>query len=92
MGQLALTIYVAHLVVLWQRPAGGYFLWLELESARDTMKIRQRADEFEVGFQPGELFSASGSLKNFIRLSFAHYEVADIHKGVSRLAKLLKSS
>jgi len=52
--------------------------------------LRRQAAKFEVGFQPGELFSAGGGLKNCLRLSFAHYGVDEIHEGVKRLAKLLQ--
>jgi DNA-binding transcriptional MocR family regulator len=75
----------------WTRPDGGYFFWLKLAEHRDAMEIRGRASEFEVGFQPGELFSATGALKNYIRLSFAHYGEDDIRDGIERLGKLLSS-
>lgn len=74
----------------WVRPDGGYFFWLELETGSDATALRRQAAKFEVGFQPGELFSAGGGLKNCLRLSFAHYGVDEIHEGVERLAKLLQ--
>ena len=75
----------------WKRPDGGYFFWLRLNENIDAGELRQRAGELEVGFQAGELFSSRGALKNYLRLSFAHYGEADIRKGVARL-KLLFSS
>lgn len=73
----------------WHRPDGGYFFWLELEDGRDTAEIRKRAGEFQVGFQPGEVFSAGGRFRHFLRLSFAHYRSDEIVEGVKRLAGLL---
>ncbi|MFT5372073.1 MAG: 2-aminoadipate transaminase [Lysobacterales bacterium] len=75
----------------WTRPDGGYFFWLKLAENRDAMEIRSRAGDYQVGFQPGELFSATGGLKNYLRLSFAHYGEDDIRDGVARLGALLRS-
>jgi 2-aminoadipate transaminase len=74
----------------WQRPDGGYFFWLELDKAVDTTLLKARAAEFQTGFQPGEVFSCTGNLKNCLRLSFAHYGDADISEGVARLGAMLK--
>jgi len=52
--------------------------------------LRIRAFEHGVGFQPGEVFSSTGNFKNFIRLSFAHYNEAEIREGVGRLSTYLK--
>lgn len=75
----------------WTRPDGGYFFWLEMNENIDATELRSRAFDFGVGFQPGEVFSSTGNFRNFIRLSFAHYSVADIRDGLSRLARLLRA-
>lgn len=72
----------------WQRPDGGYFFWLRLDEHIDAGKLRQKAADLEVGFQPGELFSTRGALKNYLRLCFAHYNEDDIREGVTRLQRL----
>lgn len=74
----------------WTRPDGGYFFWLELKGNIDATALRIRAFEHGVGFQPGEVFSSTGNFKNFIRLSFAHYNEAEIREGVGRLSTYLK--
>jgi len=74
----------------WNRPDGGYFFWLELDTSVDVAGLRSRAFDQGVGFQPGDVFTNTGNFKNYIRLSFAHYREADIHQGVKRLAALLK--
>jgi DNA-binding transcriptional MocR family regulator len=74
----------------WRRPGGGYFFWLEFDEAVDTTALRTRAADFRTGFQPGEVFSCDGDLKNCLRLSFAHYGDSDISEGVARLGALLK--
>ncbi len=75
----------------WTRPDGGYFFWLEMAKEVNTRDLHARAAEFEVGFQPGEIFSSTGDFKNFLRLSFAHYNETDIREGIARLASLLTS-
>jgi len=75
----------------WTRPDGGYFFWLEMDEGIDVKGLRSRAFEYGVGYQPGEVFTSTGGHKNFIRLSFAHYDEADIREGVGRLASLLQS-
>jgi len=74
----------------WRRPGGGYFFWLELDSATDTAALRRRAGDFQTGFQPGEVFSCTGGLKNYLRLSFAHYQEGEIKEGVERLGALIR--
>lgn len=75
----------------WSRPGGGYFFWLEMAKDVNARDLRVKAADFGVGFQPGEIFSSTGDFKNFLRLSFAHYNEADIRKGIARLAALLAS-
>jgi 2-aminoadipate transaminase len=75
----------------WIRPDGGYFFWLEVDESIDVLELRSRAFDRGVGFQPGEVFTSTGDYKNYIRLSFAHYDEVDIHKAVSRLASMLKN-
>jgi 2-aminoadipate transaminase len=75
----------------WQRPDGGYFFWLELDESQDGRELRGRASDYKIGFQPGENFSATDSLKNYIRISFAHYSVNEIREAIPRLAALIKS-
>jgi len=75
----------------WQRPNGGYFFWLELKEGVDTKELRKNAFDYGIGFQPGEVFSSTGDFRNYLRLSFAHYNQEEIHQAIPRLAKLLQS-
>jgi len=70
-------------------PNGGYFFWLRLPDPMDGETLAVRAPEFKVGFRPGQRFSGRQGLRNYIRLSFAHYEDADLAEGVRRLAALI---
>jgi 2-aminoadipate transaminase len=72
----------------WQRPDGGYFFWLRFDDDVDTALLRDRAGELETGFQPGSVFSSDGKLRNFLRLSFAHYHEDEIREGIARMRPL----
>jgi len=73
----------------WRKPDGGYFFWLEMDAAIDTTALLPAAHAAQVGFLPGARCSSVGELKNFLRLSFAHFGEAEIEEGVARLGRVL---
>lgn len=76
----------------WQRPAGGYFFWLELARDVDAAVALKQAAALGTGFQPGAVFSSRSGQRNCLRLSFAHYSEPDIHAGIARVAAALAAS
>ena len=72
----------------WTRPGGGYFFWLRFDGSVDTTPIRESARKAAAGFQAGSVFSSKGELKNYLRLSFAHYNEDDIREGIAKLRPL----
>jgi len=74
-------------IARWQKPAGGYFFWLELPEGADSSTLEAAARAAGTGFLPGTFCSMSGGLRHCIRLSFAHYTVPEIHEGIGRLAR-----
>jgi len=74
----------------WEIPLGGYFFWLTLPQGINAADVQAAARQARTGFQPGASCSSSGGLHNCLRLSFAHYSVAEIHEGIGRLGKALK--
>ncbi len=72
----------------WTRPGGGYFFWLRFDESVDTTAIRKSARKAAAGFQAGSVFSSKGQLNNYLRLSFAHYNMDDIREGIARLRPL----
>lgn len=72
-------------IARWTRPDGGYFFWVEVSPTVDTALLKRKAVAAGSGFQPGNLFSSSGGLHNYLRLSFAHYAAEDIVEGIARL-------
>ena len=77
--------------VRYATPTGGYFFWLQLPEACDGEALLQRAAAHKVSFRPGVRFSGCGGLRNYIRLSFAFYEEAQLCEGVRRLRAAIQS-
>jgi 2-aminoadipate transaminase len=74
----------------WEIPLGGYFFWLTLPGGTDATDLHSAARLAGTGFQPGAACSSSGGFSNCLRLSFAHYSVAEIHAGVARLGQAFR--
>jgi len=75
--------------VSFVEPDGGFFTWLQLPQQVDTEKLLPEAHKHDVSFAPGSLFSPQRDLKNYLRLSFAYYEEAELVEGAKRLAAVI---
>jgi DNA-binding transcriptional MocR family regulator len=73
----------------WNRPEGGYFLWLELPGGLDGAELLARARDAGVTFVPGGDF---GGAPNTVRLAFSFVSPAEIAEGVERLAALVTAA
>ena len=71
------------------RPAGGYFVWVELPPHIDTLKLHRAALGHGISIAPGPLFSASGAFGNFLRLNGGHPWNPEMEQGMATLGKLL---
>lgn len=68
-------------------PAGGYFLWVKLpEHIPASFVLKHASERYNVTFVPGKMTSLSDQFDNYIRLSFAYYELEDIKEGTQRFA------
>ena len=70
----------------WNKPEGGYFLWLGLPDSVDAAELLVRAGEAGVSFVPGADF---GGPPTSARLAFSFVSPEEIDEGVRRLAKLV---
>jgi len=70
----------------WNRPEGGYFLWLDLPDEVDAGELLGRATEAGVTFVPGADF---GGPPNSVRLAFSYVSPEEIDEGVRRLGRLV---
>jgi len=73
------------------RPAGGYFLWLELPEGTDALKLQRRATQQGISIAPGPMFSASRGFGNCIRLNCGHPLDARIEAALKTLGQLAAS-
>jgi 2-aminoadipate transaminase len=70
----------------WSRPAGGYFVWLELPDQTDAGTLLARAEAAGVPFVKGTDF---GGPPHSARLAFSFVSPDEIHEGIRRLAALV---
>lgn len=73
----------------FQRPQGGYFIWVTLPDGLNGDDLLSAALQRGVRFQPGNLFSPQGTQGNKLRLCFAFYEEEELRGGVQRLEQAM---
>ncbi|MBZ5869693.1 PLP-dependent aminotransferase family protein, partial [Escherichia coli] len=71
--------------VSWNRPAGGFFIWLTLPEGIDTYPLLHEGIEAGVVFVPGAAFTGAEH-SNSLRLAFSAVNSESIREGVRRLA------
>jgi DNA-binding transcriptional MocR family regulator len=72
-------------------PAGGYFLWLDLEDDVDAAGLLEEAKKEGVTFVAGPDFMIEGGTSS-IRLSFAPVTAEQVPEGVERIATALEKT
>ena len=75
---------------VFERPKGGYFLWLKLPNI-NTVSLLPHAEKNRVKYHSGNKFSANDMLKEYLRLSFSYYSDEDMKIGASRLVATIDS-
>lgn len=70
------------------RPAGGYFLWLELPEGTDALRLQRRATREGISIAPGPMFSARRGFGHCLRLNCGHPLDARIAAALQALGKL----
>lgn len=73
------------------RPAGGYFLWVELPEGIDALKVHRHALSLGISVAPGPIFSASRAFTNCLRLNYGHTWDARSEQALSSLGRLVSS-
>jgi DNA-binding transcriptional MocR family regulator len=70
-------------------PDGGYFLWLTLNPAINSLTVFQQALVEGISIAPGPMFSASQQFGHCIRLNYGALKVEEIEFSIKRLAGLI---
>ena len=77
--------------VSYQRPKGGYFVWLKFPPAINCIELQKICKEkYRLDFNPGTACSCTGSFTNCVRLAFAFYDQAVLIEGVKTIARALE--
>jgi 2-aminoadipate transaminase len=76
--------------VRWNRPEGGFFIWVHLPEHLDGSEVLREAIEQKVVFVPGSAFYIDGGGRNTIRLSFAQVDEPTIEVAIAELGKIIK--
>ena len=78
--------------VIYTRPEGGYFIWVEAPGINATEMVVYAMNEVGVAYVPGESFYASEPRVDTLRLSYSQMTEDKIGEGISRLGRLLKEA
>ena len=76
--------------VRWNRPEGGFFIWVHLPEHLDGSVVLREAIDQKVVFVPGSAFYIDGGGRNTIRLSFAQVDEATIEVAIAELGRIIK--
>ncbi|MFF2028819.1 PLP-dependent aminotransferase family protein [Arthrobacter sp. NPDC058192] len=72
----------------WNRPTGGFYLWVTVPPGIDTHELVHEAIERGVAYVPGTAFYANGAGRSELRLSFCLPSVEEIRHGTAILGGL----
>jgi DNA-binding transcriptional MocR family regulator len=71
------------------RPAGGYFVWVELPAGVDAMVLHRAALAQRISVAPGPMFSARAEFQHHIRLTCGQQWDASLERAMRTLARLV---
>ena len=74
------------------RPAGGYFLWVEMPAHVNAFDIHRRALSLGISVAPGPIFSAAQSHTHCLRLNYGHAWNARSEQALATLGQLVAAS
>ncbi|MFJ8281192.1 PLP-dependent aminotransferase family protein [Streptomyces griseoviridis] len=75
---------------VWERPAGGMFLWAALPAGYDTTALLPRVVGHDVAYVPGAPFYAGTPDRSTLRLCFVTQTPREIGEGLRRLGEGLR--
>lgn len=78
--------------VVWNRPLGGFFVFVRLPEHLDADKLLVETLEHHVAFVPGSSFFIDGSGKNTFRLSYSQASESDIEAAVIEIGRSIRSA
>lgn len=76
--------------VTWNRPGGGFFIFVQLPGNMDAADLFRQAVDKNVAFVTGQPFFVDGSGHNTLRLSYAQADHQDIEYAIRKIGNLIK--
>lgn len=76
----------------WNRPTGGFYLWVKLPEGIDTEALVYECIERGVVYVPGTAFYTDGSGHGELRMSFCLPSLDDIRKGAAILGEVFNAA
>ncbi|WP_237073444.1 aminotransferase-like domain-containing protein [Prosthecochloris sp. GSB1] len=77
--------------VSWQRPRGGFYIWLTLPGDVDATQVLQQSLERGVVFVVGKTFDPEGRRNHALRLSYCNAKPEEIERGVPVVAAAIRN-
>ncbi len=71
------------------RPAGGYFLWIELPIEVDALTVHREAMAQGISVSPGPMFSAQGGFRHYLRLNFGQPWTDEVDAAMQTLGAII---
>ncbi len=76
----------------WNRPEGGYFLWLTLAETVDSKALAEAARRHGVAYVGGYAFHRDGGGHNAVRLAYSFVKEDEIPEAITRLGRALEEA
>jgi 2-aminoadipate transaminase len=76
----------------WTKPAGGFFILMELDQRLDATELLPTAIDHGVAYVPGQPFFVDGSGAATLRLAFSKESTEAIRHGIERMCGVFKSA
>jgi len=76
--------------VQWNRPRGGFYIWLTLPQHIDASAVLKRTIDQGAVFVIGKTFDPKGTQHNTLRLSYCNTNQEQIKKGITIIANAIK--
>lgn len=76
--------------VKWNKPRGGFYIWLQLPTGTDSTEILKKAIEKGTVFVTGKTFDPEGKRNDCMRISFCNTDVETIKKGIPVITEAIR--
>jgi 2-aminoadipate transaminase len=76
--------------LVWDKPQGGFFVWVKLVAEVDFDDFLRKAKSLSVSFLPGSFCMVGPGPEKTFRLSFSQLELSEITEGIQRIARAIE--